>query len=144
TNRLADNLEPQTASEWLAQSYYEQAQAKLENALAAAKRATELSPSFGFAWTRVAELEFSFGRTYDAARGLEKGTELAPRNAAAFALRGFVLSAQNRIGPAKQCFEQAMILDGALGDAWLGHGLCLIRQGQDVEGRADIQTAATL
>jgi tetratricopeptide (TPR) repeat protein len=141
---VANSAQPQTASEWLAQSYYEQAQAKLESALAAAKRAVELSPSLGFAWTRVAELEFSFGRTRNAARALEQGTLLAPKNAAAFALRGFVLSAQNRIGQAKESFEEAMILDGALGDAWLGHGLCLIRQGHNLEGRADIQTAATL
>ena len=140
----ADPSEPQSASEWLAQSYYEQAQANLEKALAAARRATELSPSFGFAWTRVAELEFSFGRHRESAAALEKGTSLSPRNAAAFALRGFVLSAQNNIGQAKQLFEQAIALDGALGDAWLGHGLCLIRRGQDDEGRKDIQTAVVL
>ena len=136
--------EPQSASEWLARSYYEQSRAKLEKALAAAKRATEISPSFGFAWTRVAELEFSFGRTENAARALEKGASLAPLNAASFALRGFVLSAQNSIGQAIESFERAMKLDGALGDAWLGRGLCYIRRRHDVEGRKDIQTAAVL
>jgi len=78
---------PRSASEWVAQSYYEQSRANLENALAAAKQATTLSPSFGFAWTRVAELEFSFGRARDSGRALEKGTSLAPLNAAAFSLR---------------------------------------------------------
>src|SRR5207244_13559583 len=116
---------------WLARSYYEQAHRHLEKALVAAKRATEIAPSFGFAWVRVAELEFSFGRTQRSARALEKGTELAPLNAAAFSLRGFVLSAQNSIGRAIESFERSMKLDGALGDAWLGRGLCFIRHGQD-------------
>jgi tetratricopeptide (TPR) repeat protein len=37
-----------------------------------------------------------------------------------------------------------MTIDGALGNAWLGHGLCLIRQGHDEAGRRDLQTAAAL
>ena len=31
-----------------------------------------------------------------------------------------------------------------LGDAWLGRGLCLIRQGKDEDGRRDLQVAAAL
>ena len=42
---------------------------------------------------------------------------------------------------ARQSFNQAMEIDGALGDAWLGRGLFLIKQGHDEEGRRDLQTA---
>lgn len=136
--------EPRTASEWMAESYYRQSRSDLEGALRAAKKAAELSPDFGFAWTRVAELEFSFGRTMRAMKVLERGLELAPHNAQAHALQGFLLSSQNRIGAARRSFEQAIALDGALGNAWLGRGLTFIRQGDEAAGRRDLQVAAVL
>lgn len=136
--------EPSTASEWLAESYYRQSRDRLVDARQAARRATELSSQFGFAWVRLAELEFSFGRTGQAMQALERGLELSPRNAQGVALQGFLLSAENRTGAARRSFEAAIALDGALGNAWLGRGLALIRQGQDEEGRRDIQTAAVL
>ena len=92
----------------------------------------------------MAELEFSFGRVPQAKKALAEGLRLAPRNPAAHALSGFLLSAENNINAAKDAFERAMAIDGALGNAWLGHGLCLIRQGHDEAGRRDLQTAAAL
>jgi tetratricopeptide (TPR) repeat protein len=139
-----DSNPPRTASDWIAESYYLQSQANLPAALEAARRATEIDPEFGFAWTRLAELHFSFGRTPQAKAALEKGVSLSPRNPAAHALLGFLFSAENRIGQAKGAFENAMAIDGALGDAWLGRGLCLIRQGHDEDGRRDLQVAAAL
>ena len=132
-----------TASEWLARSYLQQP-TNLQASLASARAATDKSPNFGFAWARVAELEFSFGRVNATDRALRKALELSPRNAQAIALSGFVLAAQNRISEAQQVFEQALEIDGALGNAWLGRGLCRIRQGDSEGGRADIQTAAAL
>ncbi len=139
-----DSTAPQTASDWIAESYYLQSQANLPGALEAAKHATEVDPEFGFAWTRVAELQFSFGRIPQAKAALEKGVQLSPRNPAAHALLGFLFSAENKINQAKGAFENAMAIDGALGNAWLGRGLCLIRQGKDDDGRRDLQVAAAL
>ena len=139
-----DSSPPQTASDWIAESYYLQSQANLPDALKAAERATEIDPEFGFAWTRVAELHFSFGRVPQARAALEKGVQLAPRNPAAHTLLGFLFAAENKIKEAKGAFENAMAIDGALGNAWLGRGLCLIRQGHDEEGRRDLQVAAAL
>jgi tetratricopeptide (TPR) repeat protein len=139
-----DSTPPQTASDWIAESYYLQSQANLPAALEAAKRATEIDPEFGFAWTRVAELHFSFGRIPQAKVALEKGMQLSPRNPAAHALLGFLFSAENKINQAKGAFENAIAIDGALGNAWLGRGLCLIRQGKDEDGRRDLQVAAAL
>ncbi len=133
-----------TAGEWMAESYYQQSRSNLEGALQAAKKAVELSPEFGFAWSRVAELEFSFGRTPQALKDVEHALELSPRNAQAHALKGYLFSAQNRITKARESFDQAIALDGALGNAWLGRGLTFIRQGQDEPGRRDLQTAAVL
>ena len=136
--------EPVTASEWVAESYHQQSRANLEAALAAAQKAMELSPGFGFAWVRAAEMEFSFGRTLKAVKLLDRGLELAPDNAQAHALRGFLLAAENRTGAAREEFDRAIALDGALGNAWLGRGLTSIRQGREEEGRRDLQTAAIL
>ena len=135
---------PQTASDWIAQSYYLQSIDHLVGARQAAERATALNPDFGFGWTRVAELELSQGRALQAKKALEKGLRLAPRNPAAHALRGFILSGEDKLDDAKASFEKALALDGSLGDAWLGHGLCLIRQGHVEAGRRDILTAAAL
>ncbi len=135
---------PRTASEWMAESYYRQSRGDLEAALHAARTAMNLSPELGFAWARVAELEFSFGRTLKAMKLVEHGLELAPRNAQAVALQGFLLSAENRTGAARRCFDEAIALDGALGNAWLGRGLTFIRQNHQQEGRRDLQTAAAL
>lgn len=139
-----DASPPQTATDWIAESYYLQSQANLPAALDAAQRATQIDPNFGFAWTRVAELHFSFGRIPQAKSALEKGIQLSPRNPAAHALLGYLFAAENRINQAKGAFENAMAIDSALGDAWLGHGLCLIRQGHDNAGRRDLQFATAL
>jgi Tfp pilus assembly protein PilF len=141
--QLPATREPRLASEYLARSYAQQP-TNLAAALASARAAVRISPAFGFGWERVAELEFSFGHTHQAEMALDKALALSPRNAEAFALKGFVLSAQNRIGTALKFFEQAIEIDGSLGNGWLGRGLCRIRKGQTAEGRRDLQTAAAL
>jgi len=138
----------QLPTELLAASYYEQSRAvtraSLNNALALAKQAVAKSPEFGFGWERVAELEFSFGRTGRAMEALNKSLTLAPRNAQALALRGFLLAAQNKTREAIEWFDRALAVDSALGNAWLGRGLCRIRRGDVIRGREDLLIAAAL
>ncbi|MCX6879099.1 MAG: FecR domain-containing protein [Verrucomicrobia bacterium] len=133
-----------TASEAMAESYYLQSLAKLEPARLAALRATTLAPHNGFAWTRLAELEFSAGRPKAARAAIEQGLALTPNNARTHALRGFILSAENRIGEARTAFENSVRLDGGFGNGWLGLGLTKIKSGHLAAGRADLQTAATV
>jgi len=139
---------PQLASELLAQSYFEQSrgvrETSLANALALAKSATRISPNFGFAWERLAELEFSFGRINDASTALDKSLALAPRNAQALALKGFILAAQNSPRAAIASFDAALAADSALANAWLGRGLSRIRIGDRKGGREDLLVAAAL
>lgn len=132
------------ASEWMAASYASQARSQLADALRAARAAAAQAPAFGFAWVRVAELEFSFGRIEAAQAALRRGLELSPRNAQGLALKGFLLCARQRFGEAMPAFEEAMAVDGALGNAWLGRGLCRIRGGDTAGGLGDLQVAATL
>ena len=133
-----------TASEWLAASYSLQARSDLPGALKAAKAATAQSPNFGFAWVRLAELEFSFGRTTEAQSALARGLSLSPRNAQGLALNGFLLAAQGKYDVAAGQFEEAIAIDPALGNAWLGRGLLKFRHGHARAGREDLQVAATL
>jgi tetratricopeptide (TPR) repeat protein len=130
------------ASGLLAESYRLQVEGRLPDARDRARAATERSPGFGFAWVRLAELEFSLGNTRAARRALDRGVALTPDNAEAHALRGFVLAAGNRIREARRAFQTALELDPALGNAWLGRGLCRIRQGDLEGGRADLLMAA--
>jgi tetratricopeptide (TPR) repeat protein len=135
---------PQLATEWMAESYYQQSRSRLEEARTAARHAVGKSPQFGFAHARLAELEFSFGRTAVALAALNRALNLCPRHAQAYALNGFLLAAQNRLHEAELSFEHAIALDGSLGNAWLGRGLVRIRRGRGVDGRRDLQVAATL
>jgi Flp pilus assembly protein TadD len=141
-------VRPQLATEFLADSYYQQSRAlpgvSLPAALASAWQAATNSPDFGFAWERVAELEFSFGRTGRALDALDKSLALAPRNAQALALKGFLLAAQNNTREAIGWFDRALAVDSALGNAWLGRGLCRIRRGDIKDGREDLLVAAAL
>ncbi len=131
------------ASEWMAESYALQAQSKLEAALLAARRAVAASPKFGFAWVRVAELEFSFGNANQARSALARGLALAPRHAQAHALNGFVHAAESKFMAAEKAFDHAIALDPALGNGWLGRGLMRVRAGRGEDGRQDLQVAAT-
>jgi Flp pilus assembly protein TadD len=103
-----------------------------------------LSPNNGYAWTRLAELEFSTGHNKAARQAIEKGLTLTPENARSHALRGFILSGDNRIAEARASFQEAVRLDGSFGNGWLGLGLTKIKSGDLAGGRADLQTAATV
>lgn len=135
-------------TELLAASYYEQSLGEgdksLQAALNLARRAASNSPSFSFAWSRVAELEFGFGHTESALSALNISLKLAPRNAQSEALAGFQLAAKNNIPEAMFWFNRALSDDSALGNAWLGRGLCRIREGDLAGGRADLLVAAAM
>lgn len=133
-----------SASWWLAESYRFQAVAQLDAARAAARAAVKLSPGFGFAHARVAELEFSMGQTMRAQEALGTALELAPENVQAWTLRGFVLSAANKRALAMESFRRAIELDGTFANAWLGLGLCRIREGNADAGLEALQNAAAL
>lgn len=145
---LPETSQPQLATELLAASYYAQSlgprPTALPDALSLARRAIAQSPDFSFAGARVSELEFGFGHP-DAARvALDRSLAQSPLNAEALALRGFLLAARNRIQPARQQFDTAIAADAALGNAWLGRGLCRIRQGDLAGGRDDLTIAAAI
>lgn len=137
-------VQPATASGWLAMSYYHQSRNELELAREAARTAVQLAPEFGFAQARLAELEFSFGDLKETRRILDAALIASPRHAPAVTLRGFLAAAAGRADEARRSFDEAIALDGALGNAWLGRGLSRFFKGEHESGRADLQVAATL
>lgn len=138
-----DSPAPQLATEYLVRSYQKQAVGQLDEALVAARRATEVSPRFGYSWARVAELEFGHGRIPESERALARALSFSPKQAEALSLRGFLFGAKNRLVPAIAAFTEAISRDPRLGNAWLGRGLCRIRLGQRSAGLADLLTAAS-
>jgi tetratricopeptide (TPR) repeat protein len=79
---------PSGASAWLAESYYHQSRSDLGQALKAARRATEISPHFGFAWARRAELEFSLGRITAARSAVQTQPRTRPAQPPGCGVRG--------------------------------------------------------
>lgn len=142
-----ENISPNTpssASEWIANSYYEQVRFNLEAARSATRAALRLAPGFGFAWIRLAELEFGFGTRHESRRALDEGLRLSPEHAHGIALQGFVFASENRIREARAAFDRAIALDPAYPNAWLGRGLTSFRQGDDRLAQADLLVAASL
>jgi len=148
-----DPSESSTASESLALSYRYQAEHNLKAALDAARDSVRRSPNFGFGWARVAELEFSFGHISAAARDVKYALELTASNAPARTVNGFLLAAENHVKEAINQFDEAILLDPALGDAWLGRALCKIRLATSLFGfglriphsaHKDLEAAAAL
>ncbi len=140
----ASESRPDSSSGFLAESYRLQARLDLKGALAAARSAAEAAPRFGFAWVRVAELEFGFGRADRALHALQRARELSPRHAPAAALEGFALAARGQTMAAEVSFERALTLDSAFAEGWLGRGLCRIRRGATEVGREDLLVAAAV
>ena len=135
---------PQGPTQLLARSYYLQSRYDLERALRAAEQAVELSPRFGFGWARVAELEFGFGRSRSVKSALENARQFSPQNPQMIALEGFILANDNELAQASEKFQEAIDLDGALGNAWLGLGLTRIALNETDAGRQLLQNAAAL
>jgi len=135
---------PTNSSGWLARSYYLQSRSQLPAALDAARQAAKLAPEFGFAWARVAELQFDFEQRHDARGALARARALSPRNAQTVALEGFMALDENQPRPALGWFDRALALDGSLPSAWLGRALAQAQLGRDDEARRNFQIAATL
>lgn len=143
----------ESASEWMARSYQLQSRKDLSGARAAAAKATEMSPEFGAAWIRLAELEFGFGHAAEAEEALMNGVFYSPRNANGLTLGGFISAARNNNDSALKQFNQAIAIDGGLANAWLGRGLVKIRTSDELfkaspnrfqAGLEDLQVAAAI
>ncbi len=135
---------PATFEGRMALSYALQARGDLDGALTASKEAAVSSPQSGFAWARIAELEFSFGRNDPAIEAVDRALELSPRNAQARSLKGYLALSKNRRAEAQQEFSQAIAIDPALGNAWLGQGLAHFQDRDESAGLRSMTIAAAV
>jgi tetratricopeptide (TPR) repeat protein len=142
--RNHDTIAPRTAEGRMALSYALQSGGDLEGALKVAREAVDGSPQFGLAWARVAELEFCFGRNEKAVEAVEKSLALSPRNAQAISLKGYLEISKNRLTEAQACFKEAIAIDPALGNAWLGQGLAFFQQRDREAGLRSMTFAAAV
>ncbi len=135
---------PNSAPAWLALSYAQQADFKLEAALSSAQRATELTPSSALALARVAELQLSLGWTREAEKTAKQAVAANPSESRAHMILGFVHLAQINVKEAREDFEHAIELDSTDPLPRLGLGLAIIRKGNFVDGREQIEIAVAL
>ncbi|MEO8007887.1 MAG: tetratricopeptide repeat protein [Betaproteobacteria bacterium] len=133
-----------SAPAWLALSYAQQADFKLEAALASAKRAAELTPLSALAFARVAELQLSLGWIREAEKSAKQAVAANPSEGRAYMILGFTHLAQINVQDAHEDFEKAIGLDSTDPLARLGLGLAIIRVGKLVEGREQIEIAVAL
>ncbi len=141
---MAEIKAPPTPEGRMALSYALQSRGDLDGALKAAREAAAASPDFGLAWARVAEIEFSFGRNEKAIEALDKSLALAPRNAQAISLKGYLEISRNRIPDARSRFSEAIAIDPALGNAWLGQGLACFQAKDRAAGLRSMTIAAAV
>ena len=140
---LAD-LKPVDATGWLARSYTLQAKGDIPGALAAAEKATELAPKLGYAWSRLARLQFSTGRIAEMNRSLKRARELSPKNAEVATLSGFGAAATADLNLARRHFLEAIDVAPAYADAWLGLGLIHFKENREEEALRCLLAAAAL
>jgi Tfp pilus assembly protein PilF len=133
-----------TRTSMLAMSYLAQASNNLEAALMWAQDAAHGSSTFGYAWARLAESQFSFGNHKKTENALENAISISPENAQARTLEGFIQLANNQPEAALASMQKAIELDAGLSNAWLGKGLAKFKLGQTAEARQDLQAATIL
>ncbi|MDQ8204288.1 FecR domain-containing protein [Pelagicoccus sp. SDUM812003] len=133
-----------SASELVGQSYYYQSRFEHANALQRARASTVLSPRFGYAWQRVAELEWASGNESKARQAFQNSLTYSPANAQAQAFAGFLAVAKGDPETALKSMEEAVQSNSTLSDAWLGRGLVRMRNEDISAAIADLQIAAAL
>jgi len=140
----ATQLAPDSYLSWLALSYVEQAQFKLEDALKAARHATELAPSSALVKARIAELLMSLGRIREAEKVAQEAVSVYPAGSRGYTILGFVHLAQINTKAAREDFLNAIERDSTDPLPRLGLGLAIIRDGDLVAGREQIEIAVAL
>ncbi len=135
---------PGNVRAWIALSYAEQANFRLERALESAGRAQSLAPESSLVNARNAELLLSLGRTSEAEAAALAAVSANPAESRAHSVLGFVRLAQIETRAAKAEFDAAIVRDSFAPLPRLGLGLAMIREGGLVAGREQLEIAVAL
>jgi tetratricopeptide (TPR) repeat protein len=136
-----DSLSP---TAWLALSYAQRANSRVEEALDSVKKAVQLDPQNALAWARLAELHMATGYVELALKAAEQAVVLNPHLAKTQTVLGFTYLVQMDITAAKGAFTRAIKRDQADPVPRLGMSLARIREGDLKAGRIELEIAASL
>ena len=142
--RKAAELGTSNYRAWLALSYAQQAGFDLEAALESARKAEALRADSSLAHARVAELLLSLGDARRAEEAARAAMAANPAESHAYAMLGFVHLVQVNTKAARAEFSKAIDLDSFSALPRFGIGLAMIRDGQLVQGREQIEIAVAL
>ncbi len=135
---------PDAAAPAIALSYAQQAQFNLMAAHDTLQAALRVSPDNSLLLARMAELLLSLDALERAERMAQRALDVNPEQAHALMILGFAHLGQFEVTRARDYFARAMALNQADPLPRLGHALALIRAGELIEGRREIEIAATL
>ncbi len=129
---------------WLATSYAQQAAFDLEGALASARKAGLLRGDSSLAHARVAELLLSLGDSRNAEQAARAAIRANPAESHAHSMLGFIHLTQIDTKAARSDFAAAIDRDSFSALPRLGLGLAIIRDGELIPGREQIEIAVAL
>lgn len=135
---------PQLPAALLARSYVEQAEFRLEQALATLQEAAAADPGDALVQARLAELWLAVGDAQRAVAAAELAVAADQRLALPRTVLGFALLARVETVAASARFREAIERDSAAPLPRLGLGLALIREGELAAGREQIEIAVLL
>ena len=125
----------------LAMSYVQQAHFNIEEAL---NTLSNHSITNALVYARLSELYLMLGQLDEALEQAKEAVALNDKLAKTQSVLGFSHLTQINIDQAKDAFNKAIVLDQTEPLAHLGLGLALIRDGELVQGRREIEYAASL
>jgi tetratricopeptide (TPR) repeat protein len=142
--RRAVAADANSVSAQLALSYTLQARRQINEALAAAVRGTELTPTNPVAWARRAELELSLGQLAAGQSSAGRALELAPTMPRARAMLGIGQLLSRDSAAALGTLEVAVASDPADPLAHFGLGLVYVHRNDIARGRREVEIAVLL
>ncbi|MEJ2622425.1 MAG: FecR domain-containing protein, partial [Candidatus Thiodiazotropha sp.] len=142
--KQALEMDRQSATAYMAQSYVDQAMFDIAAALANSQKAAQLAPQNALTQARLAEVWLMTGNTRAARESANQAVTIDSELSLAHTVLGFASLREISLDKAKSAFQKAIELDSAAPLPHLGLGLLKIRQGNLEEGREAIETAALL
>lgn len=133
-----------SAAAFMALSYAQQADLKLDEALQSAQQATQIAADNALAWARQAELQLATGHLQAALHSATVANQQDDALSRTRSILGFAYLIRGSHTQAEKTFNAAINLDQSDPLPRLGLGLTLIRLGQLQQGRRDIEIAASL
>ena len=129
---------------WLALSYSQQANFDLDAALESALKAASLRPESALAHARVAELRLSLGDGRRAEDAAQVAVAANPKESYAHSILGFMHLAEIDTSQARRDFQAAIDRDSFSALPRFGLGLAMIRDGELLAGREQLEIAVAL